>query len=248
MNDKARTYHKKMFPDLVSQFPNTDPKFYDFWHNFMYDEVVNSDDLNELTRMMCILASCIGTQRIDEFKSMIKAAYQLGVTPVEIKEIIYQAVPYCGIASVLPFMIEANNFFKSKGIPLPLPLQSTTDASNRLEKGIEKQIEIFGKGMKDFYKSGTKGKEHIHKWLTDNCFGDFYTRTGLTTKQREMLAFCYLSALGGCEKQLKAHMDANIRLGNDQLLLIKIASQCLPFIGYPKTLNTLELIGDIKNE
>lgn len=203
MNDKSRAYHKRMFPDLVSQFPDTDPEFYDFWHNFMYDEVVNSDDLDDRTRMMCILASCIATQGIDEFKSMIKGAYQLGVTPVEIKEIVYQAVPYCGIARVLPFLIETNNFLKSKDISLPLSLQSTTDANNRLEKGIEKQVEIFGDKVKDFYTSDDKEQEHIYKWIADNCFGDFYTRKGLTTKQREMLTYCYLSALGACKKQLK---------------------------------------------
>ena len=41
-----------------------------------------------------ILAVLLGCQGIDEFKGMLKAAYNFGVTPVEMKEIVYQAVAY----------------------------------------------------------------------------------------------------------------------------------------------------------
>ena len=42
MNDKATKYYKKLFPNLKSTFPKTDPEFYNFWHNFMYDEIINT--------------------------------------------------------------------------------------------------------------------------------------------------------------------------------------------------------------
>jgi 4-carboxymuconolactone decarboxylase len=80
------------------------------------------------------------------------------------------------------------------------------------------------------------------RWLVDNCFGDFYTRNGLDYKQREMITFCFLAAQGGCEPQLVAHAGANLRLGNDKAFLIKIISQCLPYIGYPRSLNALRCV------
>ena len=38
-----------------------------------------------------------------------------------------------------------------------------------------------------------------------NCFGDYYTRKGLTLAERELITFCFLMAQGGCEPQLIAH-------------------------------------------
>ncbi|BBB92547.1 hypothetical protein MAMMFC1_03242 [Methylomusa anaerophila] len=61
------------------------------------------------------------------------------------------------------------------------------------------------------------------------------TRTGLDYKMREMITFCFLSAQGGCEPQLTSHAAANMRIANDKQFLIKIISQCLPYIGYPRS-------------
>ena len=43
-------------------------------------------------------------------------------------------------------------------------------------------------------------------------------------------------AQGGCEPQLIAHSKGNMNLGNDKDFLIKVVSQCLPYIGYPRSL------------
>ena len=40
-------------------------------------------------------------------------------------------------------------------------------------------VDIFGEGMKDYWKSGPEESRHINYWLADNCFRDYYTRTGL---------------------------------------------------------------------
>lgn len=96
--------------------------------------------------------------------------------------------------------------------------------------------------MRDFYCSGPEETRHINRWLAENCFGDYYTRTGLDYRQRELITFCFLAAQGGCEPQLTSHIAANLRLGNDRALLIRVLSQCLPYIGYPRSLNALHCI------
>lgn len=174
----------------------------------------------------------------------MKAAYNFGVTPVEMKEIVYQGTAYLGIGRTFPFLHAINDFCTKNDIALPLERQSTTDRESRLKKGIQAQVDIFGEGMRDFYKSGPKETKHINHWLADNCFGDYYTRNGLDYKQREMITFCFLAAQGGCEPQLISHAAANIGIGNDKAFLIKIVSQCLPYIGYPRSLNALRCIND----
>lgn len=235
----SKQYHERMFPGCVSGLWETDPEFIERFDNFAFDEVINQDNLDDRTRMMAILAALIGCQGIEEFGALLPAALNFGVTPVEAKEIVYQAVAYLGIGRVFPFLHVANDLLTSRGIKLPLRGQATTTTENRLEMGIQAQIEIFGEVMKEFYKSGPEESRHINHWLADNCFGDYYTRKGLDYNQREMIAFCFLAAQGGCEPQLISHAAANMKIGNDKQFLIKVISQCLPYIGYPRSLNAL---------
>lgn len=160
-----------------------------------------------------------------------------GVTPVMVRECVYQAVDYIGYGRMLPFLNASNAAFERSGVALPLPAQATTTPEDRLEKGIAAQVAIFGEGMNEAWKKG-----HINRWLADNCFGDYYTRAGLDLKQREMITFCFLMAQGGCEPQLVAHAKGNLNLGNDRDFLTRVVSQCLPYIGYPRSLNAITCI------
>lgn len=248
ITEAAKAYHERMFPGYHSKFLETDPEFIERFDNFAFDEVVNSDDLDDHTRMMAILAALIGCQGIDEFKAMLPAALNFGVTPVEAKEIVYQAVAYLGIGRVFPFLHAANDILTARGVNLPLEGQATTTMDTRLEAGSQAQVDIFGEGMRGFQNSGPEESRHINRWLADNCFGDYYTRKGLDYRQREMITFCFLAAQGGCEPQLTSHAAANLRIGNDKAFLIKVISQCLPYIGYPRSLNALRCVNDAAKE
>lgn len=107
-----------------------------------------------------------------------------------------------------------------------------------LPKALEAQAEIFGEHMKEAWKTG-----HINRWLAANCFGDYYTRNGLNLAERELITFCFLMAQGGCEPQLIAHAKGNMNMGNDKDFLVRIVSQCLPYIGYPRSLNAIACVG-----
>ena len=254
ITDFAKEYHEKMFPGYVSKFLETDPEFIERFDNFAFDEVINMplqdgvEKIDDKTRHMAILAVLLGCQGIDEFKAILPAALEMGVTPVEAKEIVYQAVAYLGIGRVFSFLKASNEIFESRGISLPLEPQATTTTENRREAGTQAQVDIFGEGMKDFWQSGPEDSRHINYWLADNCFGDYYTRKGLDYKQREMITFCYIYAQGGCEPQLMGHTKANMRIGNDKNFLIQIISHCIPFIGYPRTLNALNIINKAAEE
>lgn len=217
----------------------TDPEFMKRFEYFAKEEVVNETDqqLPEKTRYMAILAVLLGCQGMDEFKVQLPKALEAGVTPVQIKEIVYQATDYLGIGRVRPFLSVTNEVLQAQGVKLPLENQCTTTMDNRLEKGIEAQVKIFGEHMKEAWKAG-----HINRWLAANCFGDYYTRKGLDLKVREMVTFCYLMAQGGCEPQLIAHAKGNMNLGNDKDFLVRVVSQCLPYIGYPRSLNAISAV------
>ena len=164
-------------------------------------------------------------------------ALEKGLTPIAAKEIVYQAVDYLGYGRMLPFLTATNEILTTLGIKLPLAAQATTTLDDRLAKGIEAQAKIFGEQMKEAWKAG-----HINRWLAANCFGDYYTRNGLSLAEREMITFCFLMAQGGCEPQLISHAGGNMNIGNDKDFLIRVVSQCLPYVGYPRSLNAIACI------
>ena len=217
----------------------TDPEYAERFAHFAYDEVVNNEEvkLEPVTRHLAILATLLGCGGVDAFREELPKALEDGVTPVMAKEVVYQATDYLGYGRVLPFINAANEVLEQMNIFLPLPSQATTTLENRLEKGIDAQAEIFGEHMREAWKGAP-----IRYWLAANCFGDYYTRTGLDLKQREMITFCYLSAQGGCEPQLIAHAKGNMNLGNDKDFLTRVVHQCVPYIGYPRSLNAISCI------
>ena len=220
-------------------YRETDPEFAERFEHFAFEEVVNEEgqQLDDVTRNMAILAALLGCQGVDEFRLALPRALDQGLTPVMVKEIVYQAVDYLGIGRVLPFLNATNEILTERGVKLPLEGQATTTMENRLEKGAQAQVDIFGDVMKDAWKKG-----HINRWLAENCFGDYYTRTGLSYAQREMITFCFLAAQGGCEPQLTSHAGGNMKVGNDKNFLIRVVSQCLPYIGYPRSLNAIACV------
>ena len=224
---------------MMKNYRETDPEFAERVEHFAFDEVVNEpgQQLDEVTRHMAVLATLLGCQGTDVFRRELPQALDAGVTPVMAKEIVYQAVDYLGMGRVLPFLDITNEVLTERGVALPLEEQATTTMEDRLEKGAQAQADIFGPQMLEAWKAG-----HINRWLAANCFGDYYTRTGLTLAQREMITFCFLAAQGGCEPQLTSHAKGNMNLGNDKDFLIRVVSQCLPYIGYPRSLNAVACV------
>ena len=195
-----------------------------------------------------ILASTIASQALSEYKVMLGAALNVGVTPIEIKEIVYQSVPYVGIAKILDFIHATNEVLQSNGIKLPLEDQSTTTPQTRYAKGLKVQKEIFGEMIDKMYDESPKNQLHIQKYLSANCFGDYITRNGLDIKTRELITFAILISLGGVDPQVKGHIQGNVNVGNNKELLLSVVTQLLPYIGYPRTLNAIKCLNEVISE
>ena len=246
ISEQARKNHDGLFPGHVSTLAMTDPELIEIFDNFAFDEVLRHGNLDARTRLMVQLASMIACQSLREYRVMLGAALTVGVTPVEVKEIVYQAVPYVGMAKVFDFIHATNDVLTERGIDLPLPGQSTTTPENRMEKGLAVQKHIIGGNtVEQLYASAPKDLLHMQRYLSAHCFGDHYTRTGIDVPTRELLTFSMLVSLGGCEAQVKGHVAANLNVGNGRVRLIDVLTQLLPFIGYPRTLNALRVVDEV---
>ncbi len=222
----------------------TDPELDDIFSNFT-KEVQEYGALDIKTRLMVTLASNIASQAQAEYRITLESALNEGIAPIEIKEILYQSVAYAGMAKVRNFIGITNDILLARGVRLPLEEQSVVSSETRFNKGLELQKSIFGERIEQMHKNAPDNQKHIQRYLSANCFGDYQTRSGLNVKTRELITFSILVSLGGCESQVKSHIQGNADVGNNKDTLLAVVTQLLPFIGYPRTLNTIACLNEV---
>ncbi len=246
ISDDAQRNHDELFPGHVSTLKVTDPELIEVFDNLAFDEVLRYGGLDSRTRLMVQLAAIIASQAVNEYRAMLGAALNVGVAPVEVKEIVYQAVPYVGLAKVFDFLHATNEVLTERGVDLPLPAQSKSTPQTRTEVGLEVQNRIVGEEkVTGMYAAAADDEAHFPRYLSANCFGDYVARSGIDLRTRELLTFSMLVALGGADAQVRGHVAGNLNVGNDRATLLTVLTQLLPFIGYPRTLNGLAAVNEI---
>jgi 4-carboxymuconolactone decarboxylase len=154
-----------LFPGHVSTLKVSDPELIEYFDNFAFDEVLQHGNLDTRTRLMVQLASMIACQALREYRVMLGAALTVGMTPVEVKEIVYHAVPYVGMAKVFDFIHATNEVLTERGVDLPLPGQSTTTPEDRMEKGLAVQKKIVGsEAVEAMYASAREDEMHVQRY------------------------------------------------------------------------------------
>ena len=246
MTEKAKNKYNELLKKDASLTKPNDPELESIFNNFLYGEVYNHGTLDPKLRELVTLVSLTASQGTDMIKDHVEIALNVGASPIEIKEALYQCSPYVGFPRVFAALEKANEVFKEKNISLPIESQSTVTEETRFDKGLEIQTNTFGTRILDAHNNAPANQKHIQNFLSANCFGDFYTRTGLDLKTRELLTFIMLISLGGAEPQATAHANANISMGNTKDMMLEAVTQCLPFIGYPRTLNAITIINNLK--
>lgn len=237
---------KKTFTELFSgealTGQGTDPELMDILQKFIFGEVFYTGNLSYKTRELITCVTLATMQTLPQLEAHASAALHTGVTPLELREAIYQCAPFIGFPKTLNAISAINKVFKSKGISLPLEKQGTVTESNRYIKGHEIQYPLYGDEIKKNVRSlPDRMGIAVSDFLTEVCFGDFYTRGTLDKKDRELLTLCILATLGTGE-QIGSHVIGNLKAGNNKETLYAAMIQCLPYIGFPYALNAIYII------
>ena len=212
------------FERALDPVRGSDPEFVTILERF-FEEEVRRMPLDARLRALAILAALIGCQGLDVFSAVLPELLGEPLTAEEVRETVYQAAAYLGLGRTAPFLKAMDEAFCRAGISLPLPAGDRVSGDRVAE-------------------SGPAETRHINRWLSGNCFGDYYPRAGLGPRERELITFFFLAGQGGCEPQLVSHARGNLRAGNDRETLIAAVSHCLPYLGYPRSLNALRCIDE----
>jgi 4-carboxymuconolactone decarboxylase len=226
-----------------------DPEFFEIMKRFTYGEVYYQGNLDRRQRELIAVVVLTTIQCLSEVRAHVGAALNIGITPIEIKESLYQCAPFIGFPRVQEALKIVNEVMLNRGISLPLDGPKQIEEGARFAKGREIQFPIYGDRINQAVANlPAEQRESIPRYLTELCFGDLYTRAGLDLQTRELLILCVLCALGGTDLQIKSHAIGNLKVGNSRETVVSAITFCLPFIGFPRTLNAINIVKDVSKE
>lgn len=226
----------------------TDPEFMNILQHFIFGEVFRIGELDDATRELITVVSLTTLQALPQLKAHVAAAMNAGCSPLEIREAVYLCAPIIGFPRTLNAVAVFNEVMKEKGVALPLEDAATVSEGNRRAEGARIQNALYGDEVQKSMRN-LPGiyEDAVPDMLTDLCFGDFYTRAGLSVRRRELLSLVALTALGA-EKQLKAHVVGNLRAGNGKETMLAAMVQAATYVGLPNALTAIAVIKDAEIE
>ena len=201
-------------------------------------------NLSQKKQQRVLLATVVSTMSYPQVKIQTGIALDKGLTPVEIKEAIYQTASYAGYQKALNAMAYADEMFEERGIEIPIESQATVTDEDRYEKGLAAQRAIFGENFAAITDDMSESMKRRVAYVSEFSFGDFMTRTGLDEAERELIVMSVIASLGGADSQLSGHTTGSLVAGNtgDELLAAVLLS--MPYNGFPRGLNAYATVNE----
>lgn len=109
----------------------------------------------------------------------------------------------------------------------------------RYDIGAELLKQIDGNGGEKVIASLENIAPDLGRYIIEFAFGDIYSRKELTLPEREMITITSLLACGGCEPQLKVHINGALNVGISPEKIVETFMQCVPYVGFPRVLNAI---------
>lgn len=251
MNRKERTEQKvqELFHHPAAGDEGTDGEFMQILQGYIFGDVCFTGSLDNRLRELVTVTVLTTLSTLPQLKAHVQASLNAGCTPVEIREAVYQCAPFIGFPKTLNAISTMNEVFAGNGIELPLPSQKTLTGESeeeRFQRGLEIQAPLYGTEIADRY-TWLPGEfaQAVPRFLTELCFGDFNTRSGLDGKTRELLTVVLLAALGGAELQVKSHVEGALKAGNTKEEVVCALVHAGGYMGIPRLFNALNACKDL---
>ena len=243
MDRKERTEQKmqQLFHSHAAGDQGSDGGFMQILQGYIFGDVCYTGSLDNRMRELVTITALTTLSTLPQLRAHLQAGLNAGCTPVEIREAIYQCAPFIGFPKTLNAIAVMNEVFSENGLSLPLPDQKTLSSDEeRYRRGLAIQAPVYGDEIKERY-SWLPGDfaEAVPRFLTELCFGDFCTRTGLDGKTRELLTVVLLAALGGADMQVRSHIEGALRVGNTAEEIVCALVHAGGYIGIPRMFNAL---------
>jgi 4-carboxymuconolactone decarboxylase len=76
-------------------------------------------------------------------------------------------------------------------------------------------------------------------------FGEIYSRPQLPPRDRQLVTIGMLTALGGCEPQLRVHVNTSLNVGLTPAEIVEAMLQAAGYCGFPRALNATAVAKEV---
>lgn len=128
-----------------------------------------------------------------------------------------------------------------------LPAESGTDET-RYNRGAQILAEVDKQGGRQIVDSLSDIAPDLAHHVVAFGFGDIFGDPGLAPKQRQLVTLGILAALGGCEPQLRFHVNIALNVGLEANEIVEAITQAAVYAGFPRALNAMTVAKEVFHE
>jgi len=182
---------------------------------------------------------------IEGLKAALNDGFDKGLTISEAKEALSQLYAYTGFPRSLNALGALQQVIGDRNAAgLKTEAGREADALpadyDALKKGTEVQTQLVG--GKPFNYTFAPQTDY---YLKAHLFGDIFARNNLTFAEREIVTVSAISALKGCEPQLKAHVSGALNMGVKKEELADIPAVLAQKIGTDEAIRCTKAVNEV---
>ena len=244
--DRAERCEKK-FAELFGGKPTmnegSDPEFMRILQRFIFGEVSYTGSLDDKMRELITVTVLVVNQTLPQLKAHVGASLNVGCTPEEIREAVYQCAPFVGFPKILNAIAAMNEVFSERGITLPLPAAETVTEEDRFEREAplrrrdKREIRLAPRGI---CRGGAALFDRTMFFRLYDAQG-FGRQDARTSDRRHSCG----DGRGGGSGQVRSHVEGAIKAGNTAEEIVCALAHAMPYMGVPRLFNALNRAKEI---
>ena len=241
LTDAARETYVRLFGTQPQPSP-TDPELLETLQNHIFGEVFSTGVLTDVERELITVTCLASMQTLPQLRSHVRGALNVGASPLQLREVIYQCQPYIGYPKTLNALGVLNEVLTEAGVELPLPSAATVAYEDRQAAGAAIQVPLYGEEVKEVF-AGLPAlfDTQVPHLLTAIGFGEVESRGVLSVAEREIVSLIAIASIGAAT-QLTPHVAGAIKAGNSRQKVAAALVQAMAYIGGPYALSGLVLV------
>lgn len=120
--------------------------------------------------------------------------------------------------------------------------------STKFEKGLEIRKEVLGEEyVNNSLENVDEFNESIQKLVTEYCWGEVWSREGISKKTRSLINLSMLTALNR-PHELKTHIKGALNNGCTPNEIKEVFIQCAIYVGVPASLDSFRIATEVLKE
>ncbi|MEV7023717.1 carboxymuconolactone decarboxylase family protein [Kitasatospora sp. NPDC093558] len=231
---------------IAEPLQETAPDLGRFLVEFAYGDINSRPGLDLQQRQLVKLGAltALGDTRT-QLGFEIANALHVGLTPAQVVEALAHLELVVGFPRSLNAVETARLTFAELGVKAePYQVEPAAE-EDRYARGSDVLREVAGDHGFAVIDALDDIIPDLGKVLVEYAWGEVYSRPGLDYPQRQLITLGAMIAYGDTFKQQKTHLNIALRQGLTPRQLVEVLLQASPFVGFPRTLNSLAALREV---